>query len=97
MLNPLPKSKWNYSTAAHLLNRAGFGGSPIEIEKLVKLGPEKAVDWFVDYEKIPDATTNPTWAKVDPTRVDKFLAYKKIGNIKLVSRNRGLGSSWKNN
>ena len=78
MLNSLSQAKWNYTTAAHLLNRAGFGGSPAEIEKLVKLGPEKAVDSFVDYEKIPDATQNPAWAKPDPNRADKFLAYKKM-------------------
>ena len=78
MLNPLPASKWNYATAAHLLNRAGFGGTPAEIEKLVKLGPDKAVDSFVDYEKILDATANPTWAQPDPSRLDKFLAYRKL-------------------
>lgn len=79
MLKPLPAAKWNYATAAHLLNRAGFGGTPAEIEKLVKLGPDKAVAHFVDYEKIPDSTPNPDWAKPDPSRVDKYLAYKKMG------------------
>jgi uncharacterized protein (DUF1800 family) len=78
MLNPLPKSKWSYATAAHLYNRAGFGGTPQEIDKLVRLGPGKAVDYFLDYEKIPDATTNPSWAKTDSSRVERFLAYKKI-------------------
>jgi uncharacterized protein (DUF1800 family) len=63
MLNPLPAAKWNYSTAAHLLNRAGFGGSPEEVEKLVKLGPDGAVDYFVDYEKTSDTTSAPDWAK----------------------------------
>jgi hypothetical protein len=37
MLKPLSESKWNYETAAHLLNRAGFGGPPSEIEKLADL------------------------------------------------------------
>ncbi|MEO7297290.1 MAG: DUF1800 domain-containing protein [Verrucomicrobiota bacterium] len=78
MLKPLSKSKWNYTTAAHLLNRAGFGGPPAEIDRLVKMGPEKAVDHFVDYEKIPDATANPAWAKPDPGRMDKFAAYRKL-------------------
>ena len=65
MLTPLPHRKWNYTTAAHLLNRAGFGGPPAEIEKLVKLGAQNAVSHFVDYEKIPDDAQPPEWAKPD--------------------------------
>src|SRR4051794_11371903 len=38
--------------AAHLLNRAGFGGTPDEIQKVVELGPENAIDWMMDF---PDA------------------------------------------
>lgn len=77
MLAPLAASKWNDTTAAHLLNRAGFGGPPQEIEKLVALGPEPAVAWFVDYEKIPDPTADPEWAKPDPTRREKFETARK--------------------
>ena len=36
MLKPLATSRWDYGSAAHLLNRAGFGGPPAEIEKLAK-------------------------------------------------------------
>jgi hypothetical protein len=46
MLQPLTSGRWNYETAAHLLNRAGFGGSPAEIETLAGLGPEKAVSFL---------------------------------------------------
>ena len=38
--------------AAHLLNRAGFGGTPEEIEQGAGAGPERAVDWLLDF---PDA------------------------------------------
>jgi hypothetical protein len=38
--------------AAHLLNRAGFGGKPEEIEKVLSLGPQGAIDWLMDF---PDA------------------------------------------
>src|SRR6478609_3629902 len=38
--------------AAHLLNRAGFGGTPDEIERVMQLGPVDAVDWLLDF---PDA------------------------------------------
>jgi uncharacterized protein (DUF1800 family) len=58
-LSPLSRSKWNYTTAAHLANRAGFGGKPSEIEHLVTLGPDKAVDWYVDYEKESDDFFTP--------------------------------------
>ena len=74
MLKPLPSTRWDFTTAAHLLNRAGFGGTPAEIEKLVALGPEQAVSHFVDYEKIQDNTRDPDWAKPDPDRVERFMA-----------------------
>ena len=44
MLKPLPPSRWSTPQAAHLLNRAGFGGTPGEIAALQALGIEKAVD-----------------------------------------------------
>jgi len=71
MLGALPRSKWNRTTAAHLLNRAGFGGTPSEIDWLEKMGLDRAVSSFVDYESIPDSTANPSWAKPDPDRAEK--------------------------
>jgi len=44
MLNPLPVSEWTPQAAAHLLNRAGFGGTPDEIQKLHALGHRGAVE-----------------------------------------------------
>ena len=73
MLKPLAGSKWNYTTAAHLLNRAGFGGPPAEIQRLADLGLDKAVAFLVDYENIPDTTAAPEWAKPDPTRAERYL------------------------
>jgi len=35
--------------AAHLLNRAGFGGTPEEVEKVRAMGPAKAADWLLDF------------------------------------------------
>ncbi len=72
MLKPLSSKSWDYAKAAHLLNRAGFGGSPAEIEKLADLGPERAVAHLLDYEKIPDPTPNPDWAKPNPEEVKKY-------------------------
>src|ERR1044072_6099211 len=77
MLKPLTAAKWNFTTAAHLLNRAGFGGPPREIEKLASMTHEEATASLVDYEKIPDPTLNPTWAKPDPERQQRIIAMRK--------------------
>ncbi len=38
-LKPVAPADWNYDFAAHLLERAGFGGTPDEIQALAKLTP----------------------------------------------------------
>ncbi len=76
MLKPLSSDQWSYAKAAHLLNRAGFGGSPTEIQKLADHDHDAAVASLLDYEKIPDPTPNPDWAKPDPTRIERFRAAK---------------------
>src|SRR5438034_336417 len=35
--SPIPAADWNYDRAAHLLERAGFGGTPEEIEALAAM------------------------------------------------------------
>ena len=77
MLRPLANQRWSFTTAAHLLNRAGFGGPPAEIERLADLGPERAVSSLVDYESTPDATPDPAWAKPDPDRAERLRAARQ--------------------
>ncbi len=79
MLQPLASARWEFSTAAHLLNRAGFGGPPQETEKILALGLDRAVSHFVDYEAVPDPTTAPAWARPDPERVEKLRAARMAG------------------
>jgi len=72
MLNPLPAAKWNEATAAHLWNRAGFGGTPEEIARIAGLSHDAAISWFLDYERIPDDVAPPDWARPDPERQQKL-------------------------
>jgi uncharacterized protein (DUF1800 family) len=72
MLKPLSSDRWNFATAAHLLNRAGFGGPPADIQKLCDLGLDQAVAHLLDYEYTHDPTTDPDWAKPDPDEVRQF-------------------------
>ena len=47
---PIGPADWNYDFAAHLLERAGFGGTPEEIEALAKMTPAQAVARLVHFE-----------------------------------------------
>jgi hypothetical protein len=53
-LSPIPSANWNYDTAAHLLERAGFGGMPTQIQTLAEMGAAEAVAYLVRF----DASTN---------------------------------------
>ncbi|MDQ3010076.1 MAG: DUF1800 domain-containing protein [Acidobacteriota bacterium] len=57
-LAPIAARDWSYDRAAHLLERAGFGGTPEEIERLAKMTPQAAVNYLVDYEAV-DASSLP--------------------------------------
>lgn len=46
---PSAADPFDHVKAAHLLQRAGFGGTPEEIDRVVKLGPRRAVDELLDF------------------------------------------------
>ncbi len=58
-LEPLPEDQWDYAKARHLLVRAGFGGTPQEVERLCQMGLYAAVDHLVDFARQPAAATAP--------------------------------------
>ena len=47
---PLSKKDFDYGAAQHLLNRAGFGGTPAQVRALVELGLDGGVDYLVDFQ-----------------------------------------------
>ena len=49
-LAPISPADWNYDFAAHLLERAGFGATPNEIEALTRMTPAQAVARLVRFE-----------------------------------------------
>jgi hypothetical protein len=53
-LTPLSATEWNRARAAHLLERAGFGGTPEEIDRLAAMTPEEAVRHLVYHKSIPN-------------------------------------------
>lgn len=53
-LTPISEADWTYERAGHLLERAGFGGTPEAIEALASMSPEEAVDSLIQYGGIPN-------------------------------------------
>jgi len=45
---------WDIDNAAHLLRRAGFGGSMAQVQQLYGLGQEGAIAYLLNYESVPD-------------------------------------------
>ena len=52
-IDPIKKEDWSIAKASHLLERAGFGGTPEEIKFIYNLGHLLAVEHLVNYEKLP--------------------------------------------
>ena len=51
-LTPIKDADFCYEQARHLLWRAGFGGTPQQIQTLAGWGPEKSVDYLLDVGKV---------------------------------------------
>ena len=53
-LAPITAADWSYDRAEHLLGRAGFSGTPEEVQRLADMTPEEAVSALVDYDDVPN-------------------------------------------
>jgi uncharacterized protein (DUF1800 family) len=62
VLVPLSTQKWNDETAAHLLNRGAFGGTPGEIEAARKKGLAAVVRELVEVNSDAANVPPPAWA-----------------------------------
>jgi uncharacterized protein (DUF1800 family) len=64
------EDSWTMLEAAHLINRAGFGGSPAEITALHALGREKAVESLVTPTELLDAFPPLPWMGAEQVQAD---------------------------
>ncbi|MAD80543.1 MAG: hypothetical protein CMJ50_06835 [Planctomycetaceae bacterium] len=92
-LKALADDAWDYASARHLLVRAGFGGTPAEVEDLHAMGLKKAVDFIVDYQNQPEAeisfeakTPQELEAQALETLVKKDEVYRKAQKDPTVVR-----------
>lgn len=70
---------WTKTEARHLLNRAGFGGSPKEVEKFHAMGRERAVDFLLEPREKIEAFPRPEWA-------DPWQAMEKMAEVVMKRR-----------
>lgn len=61
-LSPIKDADFGFAQARHLLWRAGFGGTPGQINTLVKWGPQKSVDHLLNFESVA----------AEPVTADRF-------------------------
>lgn len=80
-LRAMRADDWTQAHARHLLWRAGFGGTPTQVEFLARLSPEKAVAHLVDLEKVqgyPEpAASDFDQAIMRPPSADDRAAYQR--------------------
>lgn len=81
-------SSWTRKQAAHLLRRAGFGGTPEQITYLTRLGREGAVDYLVDYEKIDADLPEADIGEYAPRRPRDLLAMDKEERQQMIAQRR---------
>ena len=88
-LTPITVADWDYDKAAHLIERAGFGVTPAEIERLAAMTPDAAVDELVNYTTVDNSATpafdpSPIWDPgMDPfpkSRADAVRIARETGS-----------------
>ncbi len=87
----LPKAgeSWTIEEAAHLLNRAGFGGSPGEIRTWHKLDRKRAVEKLVSPPAATNETPIPEWAEPERARADMLARREQLRGMRMDMRGAG--------
>jgi hypothetical protein len=58
-LSPIAGADWGFDLAGHLIERAGFGGTPGEVARLAGMTPAQAVTHVLDYQSVPNDHLEP--------------------------------------
>ena len=85
MLEPLSPKFWTEKDAAHLLGRAGFGGTPSDIAALHELGLEKVLDTILDGSPAESDGEKLSWAGKDSLAEEareQFRGRRELQSIK---------------
>jgi uncharacterized protein (DUF1800 family) len=77
-LKAIKPTEFDYWKAQHLLNRAGFGGTPSQARALARMGVDEAVDYVVDFDEVSSQTEDTSEFRSDimrpPTAEERAIA-----------------------
>ena len=80
MLSPI-KSPWTEREAAHLLNRAGFGGAPADLKRFFQRGRTRAVRWLLQPPEPLERFPPPDWTGEEGLRREEEIR-KQIADLR---------------
>ena len=83
---PQAENPWTIFEAAHLLNRAGFGGSPAAIKIFHALGRERAVDSLIAPTEPFDAFPLPVWSSDEIVLADMRARFEQRKMVQQAMR-----------
>lgn len=83
---PQAEENWTIFEAAHLLNRAGFGGNPSEIKAFHTLGRTKAVDSLLTPGEPIGKFPAPSWSTVEQAIAARRAEFEKIKSLRQEMR-----------
>ena len=81
---PTASDPWDRVKAAHLLNRAGFGGRPDEIDRVARLGMDVAIDELIDSGRFSESFPPPDYTNVRAA----WEAYARLIQMRAPERER---------
>ena len=83
---PAAPDEWTILEAAHLLRRAGFGGSPAEIKLLHSMGRHRAVESLLAPGEAADASPLPSWANREQAAADMRARFQQFRENRSANR-----------
>jgi uncharacterized protein (DUF1800 family) len=84
-LRPIAREQFGYEQARHLLWRAGFGGTPEQINTLASWGPERAVEHIIEFDAVEYDT--PETELFDPD-IMRPLSQEEQRELRLARANQ---------
>jgi uncharacterized protein (DUF1800 family) len=91
-LSPIAPQDWSYERASHLLERAGFGGTPEEIQRLAAMTPQEAVRYLVRFQTVDNSQLQPfDHSGVFDAGLDPFPASRPATTDQAKAKGEALG------